>query len=128
MLQFFLIVFSFLQVLTGDDDDLGHGHGQLGEGDDGVLLLFVQSGGAVLPASTFSNVFSILQVLTGDDDDLGPGPGQLGGGGGGGGGDGVLSCSRGTVLTSIFCIFVTFNSLQDCSGGIFKFSDNSGVL
>ena len=68
--------------------------GQLGEGDDGVLLLLVQSGGAVLPASTYSNVFSILQALTGDDDDLGPGPGQLGGGGGCGG-DGVLSCSRG---------------------------------
>ena len=55
-----------------------------------MLLLLVQSGGTVLPASTFSNVFSILQVLTGDDDDLGPRPGQLGGGGGGGG-DGVLS-------------------------------------
>ena len=98
--------------------------GQLGEGDDGVLLLLVQSGGAVLPASTFFNVFSIFQVLTGDDDDLCPGPGQLGGGGG----DGVLSCPRGTVLTCIFCIFVTFNPLQKCSGGIFQFSDNSGVL
>ena len=49
----FFNLFSFLQVLTGDDDDLGHGHGQLGEGDDGVLLLLVQSVGAGLPASTF---------------------------------------------------------------------------
>ena len=47
-------------------------------GDDGVLLLLVQSVGPGLPASTFFNLFSFLQVLTGDDDDLGHGHGQLG--------------------------------------------------
>ena len=44
-------------------------------GDDGMLLLLVQSVGAGLPASTFSNLFSFLQVLTGDDNDLGHGHG-----------------------------------------------------